>query len=365
MSIQKILLKCHLYAALTTSLFLLIVSLTGAILVFEAEIDHMLNPKLYQIQAQSRLLSLDEMLAKVRAAYPNNKARSLSIPADNAMTYQFNLSNGLSVYLNPYTGEIVGTRGNQEAANSLARRLHMLHTRLMAGQTGELIVGVTSALCVFLVLSGVILWWPRKIMTVKKNFAWRRINFDLHNALGIYASFFMFVIAFSGVMIAFEGSTAAVTARLNTLPPPARPTHSTVLPGKKPIKLSEAVRIAEEGLPGARISNIGIPIGDGDKEVLMAFMKFPEDRTPSGRSRVYIDQYSGAVLLAENTRQAQLGTWIQNLKRSVHTGDVFGIASRIVYMLVCLVLASQVVTGLVMWWKPGKSAQRTEVRIEK
>src|SRR5438067_5980773 len=47
--------------------------------------------------------------------------------------------------------------------------------------------------------------------------------------------------------------------------------------------------------------------------------------------RSHVDQFSGAVLLVENRRTAPLGTRILNLKRSAHTGDIFGAATQAVY----------------------------------
>lgn len=118
------------------------------------------------------------------------------------------------------------------------------------------------------------------------------------------------------------------------------------------MSLDEAVRVANVALPGAFISSINIP--NGSPDLVVAQMKFPEDRTPSGRSRVFIDPYSGRVELIEDTRKAQLGTWIQNQKRSLHTGDVFGLPSRLIWFAASLILVAQVITGMIMWWKPRK-----------
>ena len=87
-------------------------------------------------------------------------------------------------------------------------------------------------------------------------------------------------------------------------------------------------------------------------------MRFPEDHTPGGRSRVYVDRYTGAVLGVENMRRAQLGTQIGNRIRSIHTGDVFGRPTEVVWLLATLALVGQAVTGLLMWWnaRPARAA---------
>ena len=79
-------------------------------------------------------------------------------------------------------------------------------------------------------------------------------------------------------------------------------------------------------------------------------MRYPEDHTPAGRSRVYIDRNNYTVLATNSTRDAQIGTRLDNLKRSLHTGDVFGKVSSAIWFLATLVMVSQIITGVLMWW---------------
>jgi len=126
--------------------------------------------------------------------------------------------------------------------------------------------------------------------------------------------------------------------------------------GATRISIDRAIAIAEDALPGAFASNVGLPAGS--KGVFRIFKKFPEDRTPAGRSRVVLDQFSGAVLQVENTRTAPLGTRILNLKRSAHTGDIFGAPTQALYFLVSLGIALQAMSGALIWWN-GKRREGT------
>jgi uncharacterized iron-regulated membrane protein len=153
--------------------------------------------------------------------------------------------------------------------------------------------------------------------------------------------------AATGVLIAFERNTDPMVRRLNGAPEPPPP-HSTPNPDATPYTLDEVFAIAAQTLPGAFASNVNVPAGP--TAAYRVLMKFPEDRTPAGRSRVYVDQFSGRVLLVENTRTAPLGTRILNLKRSLHTGDIFGAPTRALYFLVSLGIAVQAITGASIWW---------------
>ena len=68
------------------------------------------------------------------------------------------------------------------------------------------------------------------------------------------------------------------------------------------------------------------------------------------------DQVSGQVLLVENTRTAPLGTRILNLKRSAHTGDLFGAPTQALYFIVSLGITLQAISGALSWWNGRRRA---------
>ena len=83
---------------------------------------------------------------------------------------------------------------------------------------------------------------------------------------------------------------------------------------------------------------------------------------------VIVDQYTGDVLYVENSRTAPGGRRMETLNRAVHTGDVFGLPSKIVMSLTSVLAALQMITGVTMLWKrrcpsrpvPAKKSVRTE-----
>ena len=65
---------------------------------------------------------------------------------------------------------------------------------------------------------------------------------------------------------------------------------------------------------------------------------------------MFVDKYRGTVLLAMSTRTAEAGQHMIDIKRSLHTGDIYGVATQILWMLGALLLATQAITGVLMWW---------------
>lgn len=348
---RQLWLKAHLWVGLAIALPLILVSLSGAVLVFEDALDRRLNPATSFVTPGAETLPISQLVAKARAAYPNAQLGSITFPESPDIAMQINAvakPESFAIGVNQYTGDILGTRTASQREAGLARQIHLLHTRFFGGEVGEWIVGIITALTLFMAVAGLVLWWPRKILTVMVSASARRINFDLHNVFGFYASAVFLFIALTGMMIAFESWTDPMFLRLNETPLPQLARES-VDRGPQPMSVDALADAARAALPGAFLKGISIP--NGGKGAIVAQMKFPEDRTPAGRSRIALDQYSGRVLTVLNTRTAPRGTRLINLKRSAHTGDIFGALTRGLYFVTCLMLAGQVMTGVLIWWR--------------
>jgi uncharacterized iron-regulated membrane protein len=347
---RKTLIVIHRWTALVVGIILLGTAASGASLVFEGAIDRGLHPELWRVIPGAQTMPIDSVIARVEARFPGEKigAISLSPQADRAWVTN---AGKVTVFVNPFTGEINGTRTLAEGQNTISRRLHVFHVELFAGKVGRTIVGAATIVALFLVLTGIILWWPDKLIRINTNASWKRINFDLHHALGIVAALVLIIITSSGLIIHYDG-LAKVVRSLDATPPAPAPQQPSAQPNALVASFDSIAASAHGALPGADI--IFVSTGSAKNPATVA-MRFPEDHTPGGRSRVFIDRYTGAVLGALSTRDAQLGTRIDNLKRSLHTGDVLGKPTEVIWLLAALVMASQVLTGFLMWWNARRS----------
>lgn len=353
-------LKAHRWVGLAIAAPLVLVALSGSLLVFEDSIDRALNPQTSFVTPGGQALPLDEIVHRVKRAYPDIQLGSFTFPERPDIALQLSANSKqqgpISIGVNQYTGEVLGVRTADEREAGLARRIHLLHTRLFGGQIGEWLVGIITFLTLFMAIAGLVLWWPRKIYTVKTTASGRRINFDLHNVFGFYASAVFLFIALTGMMISFEQWTDPMFRRMDATPVPPLARESVDISGQ-PMSADALASAAQSALPGAFLRGIGVP--NGGKGAIVAMMKYPEDRTPGGRSRVVLDQYSGRVLTLLNTRTAPTGTRFINIKRSLHTGDIFGGVTQALYFVTCLMLAGQVITGILIWLraKPARQAR--------
>ena len=168
MRIRKAILTLHLGAGLLASVFLFLMGVSGSLVAFENEINRALNPKLTWVEPRTQRLSLAEMKGRLQKTYPGYSVLGLGIPPQPNMAWTTFMANEglhkqIGVAFNPYTADVIG---NLAEGNNFTGKVHQFHLRLSSGQTGATIVSWAAISLCFLSLSGIILWWPRKILWV-------------------------------------------------------------------------------------------------------------------------------------------------------------------------------------------------------
>ncbi|WP_421654596.1 PepSY-associated TM helix domain-containing protein [Leptothermofonsia sp. ETS-13] len=351
--LRQVAFQFHRYVGLSVGLILVIVGLTGSLLVFEHEMDQrIIQYRFGQVIPQEQRLPLSKIAEIVTTAYrdrPEFKLAQFDIPP-NTETYKLRLRNSknedLEVFVNPYTGKILGDRSREGAFFS---RVVELHYTLFAKEVGRVVVGIVAFLLCLLSVTGLLLWpgW-RKLVTgfrIKWDAHPKRLNFDLHKVAGITSVMFLLMIAVSGFCWNFyEYAEPAIYALTLTPKPPEL--KSTVLAGNPRLSIDEIAQQADAALPGAITTFISIPTKpDG---VFYFYKKQPQD-AQNYANVVQLDQYSGRVLRVVNSQTATLGDRILNAFVPMHYGTFWGLPSRILYVFVGLAPLLLSITGFVMW----------------
>jgi uncharacterized iron-regulated membrane protein len=217
-------------------------------------------------------------------------------------------------------------------------------------------MGCAALVLLTSVVSGLYLWWPLKRIKIRFEAAARRLCFDIHNSVGFFSSLFLFIFGVTGAYMAFESVTVPATYRVTGSKPLPEDPRSTPVAGGTPISADSALRIARDFLPAAVPLWIVMP--EEKTSSYLVKMRFPEDLSSNGASIVWIDQFSGKVLAAWNSRTAPVARRIERANRDLHSGDIWGYPSRVLACLMSMLLVVQAITGPYLWWKL-KRAERT------
>jgi uncharacterized iron-regulated membrane protein len=343
MRLRGIVFNLHLVAGLAAAAFALVLGLTGSVMAFEDELDHVTHPRLFAVAPTGASLPLAELGARAAAAFPERRITGYGIGVSPDLS-SYVAMQGIAVYLDPYTGEILGTRSGP----TWLGQVHQLHLRLLSGGTGQTIVAWSGLALVLLSCSGLYLWWPIKRVGVNWAQGGRRRWFDVHNAVGIACWILILLLSVTGSVIGFENATTPLFYRVTGSKPIAPPAAVTPVPGARLITPDAALAVARAAMPGA--APIAVSVA-GPKTAYRVALRYPEDRTPGGRTRVFVDPYTGAVLQAESSRTTAAGARLVNANRAIHTGDLFGIPTKILMSLGSLAVVGQAISGAAMWLK--------------
>jgi uncharacterized iron-regulated membrane protein len=348
---RKVILKLHLWIGLAAALLLLLTGASGALLVFESQIDHALNPTLSRVPPDERTLSLTDLKSSLEQQYPGNRVLGFDISDSTDLAYAAYLrpasGDGMAVAVNQHTGKALGIW----TQDRFVTRLHQFHTHLLAGNTGSAVVTWGSIILLFLALSGLILWWRTKIFRVNFQTSGPKFQYDLHSTAGVISLAFLLIFALTGILVHFEDPVRQWANGVSHLPArPQIPKASKPAPGAVLLDPSQLLVRAQLAVPGARATEL--ELAETPERPVLVFMKFPEDHTPVGRTRVFLDPYSGEVLYLTSSRSAPPAvSYATRLNREIHTGDIGGWPTRILAALFSAALPLLAITGPLLWWQ--------------
>lgn len=353
MTLRRLLLKVHLYLGLLAGLIVVVVGITGAILVFEQELDRALHPELWAVNPEGASpRSLESIMGAVREAYPDRAFLTIAMSADPGRPYVVSTENEFQVFVDPYSGRILGSR---EYTQTFFGLMFSLHRTLLAGDLGRRLVGIATLLVLFLVLSGLYLWWPRTRARIKSSFrihwsaGWKRLTYDLHNVVGFYSSGSLILIALTGLVWSFSVVHDAIFWLTGSPPPPWKARlQSVVIPGVPVILLDQALRKADELVPGAQATEMLLP--QRPEDPIQVVKRVPRATNPNAQSFVSLDQYSGEVLQVARYEDNSWGATIRLLVYPIHVGSIFGLPTQILALLVSAFVPISAVTGFLIWW---------------
>jgi uncharacterized iron-regulated membrane protein len=349
MNSRKILLFLHLVGGLISFVFLAILGVSGSLVAFENEIDHWLNGRLTWVQPQGNALSLGELSARTEGRHPGNRVSAIYLHSDSRVAVSIQLrpegaGKSATFAVNPYTGEELGSL---ETANTFTRKVHQFHTNLLLGPRGKTITAASAFILLGLSVSGLVLWMPRKLWKLSVLSRKKAGSYELHNLAGFYASLFMLVFGITGLVVHWDDEARVFINRVAGEKDSQQPKRAASPRRTAPLDADELLATAMNAAPGARATAI---LGIGGSSPIRIMMKYPEDRTPAGRTNILIDGWTGDLVSVQTSRTAPIGTRVAKLwNREIHTGDIGGLPTRVFACVASLFLPLLAITGPLIW----------------
>ncbi|WP_370861761.1 PepSY-associated TM helix domain-containing protein [Parabacteroides faecis] len=371
---RKLFAKIHLWLSIPFGIIIAIVCLTGAILVFETEILEICYPSRYFVkEVKGEPLPPAALLNAARQQLPDSvKINGLRVMQDPKRTYQVVLpGKKAAAFIDPYTADITGIDDGQGFFMQMMR-LHrwLLDTYKRDGSftLGKAVVGYSTLVLAFILISGLVIWYPRNKkalknrLKIKTKAGWYRFFYDLHVSGGFYATLLLLVLTLTGLTWSFGWYRDAFYTVFGV--ETAQTQGHTQAPASSDLKGKSGERGTRERGSKEKVTNYvqwatvladlqnryprynSITIQDGSATVSAA--QYGNTR---GSDRYTFDPANGEItdvqLYKDLPNSGKIRGWIY----SVHVGSWGGLTTRILSCLVSFLGAVFAITGYYFWIK--------------
>jgi len=359
-------LRVHRWLALSAGWVLIFSGLSGAALVVTPALDRWANPQLFEARSEAQsdvhsamtpaqaTVPLDSILRSVRKEFGDGANLVLRPARSPGETLQVRVRGSWrgTVYLDPATGAEQGRRGDTEGA---ANVLFKLHSALYLDGTGKAILAWVALAYLFLLITGLILWWPRhwaKGWNIALDRGLLRSLFDLHRVGGATLGLLIAVSVATGAYMAWRPLGAAVTWLSGATPvkAPTLPTLADEPAGGSPWTLDQLAARAAAQFPDAPpIGYIVVP-PHGNAPTRFRMM-LADDPHPNGMSSVWIDPRTAQVLAVQRWNELDPGARATAVIYPLHTGELGGAALETAVAIGGLALGGLGISGAWLWWR--------------
>ena len=350
----------HLWLGLSSGLIVFIVALTGSILVFEDEIDAFVNPEFYQVSnIGTKKLPVDVYVHAIEKKYKITQLDRIQTYEDPQRTVIVSGPDADKIdqifSVDPYTGNILARVSEKSRFFSVVLDLHR---HLILGEVGKFITGCSCLIFVFMLISGIVLWWPKKIknlkqrLTVKWSASFKRVNWDFHSVFGFYAFSILLIISLTGLTWSFKWFESGIY--LLTDGTAKKPSAKVENPTKIDPKVDKTYFYQNMFSKTDSIykykgdTQIRIP-SDTINSIMVIKLNL-EKSIPNISSIAYFDKYTGELLKIKPYESFSRGDKVRRLIYPIHTGSIFGYPTKILAFLVCLFAVTLPITGFLIWW---------------
>jgi uncharacterized iron-regulated membrane protein len=403
--VRKFLNDIHLWLGLSSGIVVLLICLSGTIYVFNTEIREFSQPAWYHVKPSdgSRKMTAEALIARV-SKETDGKVTSIKIPSDPLKSYILTVrpeesktdergrerspagnapaGGSIQYMVDPYTGAILGNNQIKTPTVRFMTNMFSLHRWLLLDKIekpiigelpnkklGSYITGTATILFTLGVITGIFIWFPRKIKNWKQGLGirwsanWKRINHDLHSTFGIYSCLLLFFMGITGPQFSFPWYREYLRRALGTYQPVGEPRQqiqessvSQKNESRVSLSIAEYLNAANRTLNYQGENTITLPADSAGAVVISkTHTGFFSSPAPD---KVSLDRYDASVLQTDIFKNKPFRERVSGSIKAIHVGEVYGTFTKLLYFFACLVATTLPVTGTLIWINKLKKQAR-------
>jgi uncharacterized iron-regulated membrane protein len=372
MTFKKIILISHLWLGLSSGLVVLLLGITGCILAFEIEIRN-LTESFQKVKVENGPYLPPSALKSIAEKHlSSKKALGIEYPGKGkaAVAAYYDETKYELLFMNPYSGEAL-KRKNMN--NDFFRIILDGHFYLwLPPDIGQPIAASATLIFLIMMITGLILWWPRnkgarkQRFTIKWTARWRRKNYDLHNVLGFYMTWIAIFLAITGLVFGFQWFARSVywiSSGGKVMVEHRHPVSDTT-------KTAPVQNMADHLWQQHRSAikekeSLGIYFANLSTDPVEVVVNH-RPGTYYNCDFYHYDQYTGKELPATGSyagkfKEAPIADKIVRMNYDIHVGAVLGLPGKILAFFASLIAASLPITGFYIWW--GRKRKKKNMAV--
>ncbi len=369
--LKKIIGKIHLWLGFASGIIVFIVAVTGCFYAFKTEIEHLTQSYRFVEEQPQSLLPPSTFQSIAEKTLPQKKIHAVLYPGTGkaVQVIFFNFEPDYyyyHLYLNPYTGEVLKVKDMETDFFHIILDGHFY--LWLPPEIGQPVVASATLVFVVMLISGLILWWPKnkaasqQRFRIKWNARWRRKNYDMHNVLGFYALGIAMILALTGLVWGFQwfaqGTYTAFGGEKELLY--MEPTSDTTASWTASLPAIDQVWYnMQKSYPKAEVIEVHIPETSHSP---IAANANPDGGTYWQTDYRYFDQYTLEELSVDHIYgrfpNADAADKLFRMNYDIHTGAILGFAGKLLAFFASLIVSSLPVTGFYIWW--GRRNKQTK-----
>jgi uncharacterized iron-regulated membrane protein len=365
----------------------MITCLTGAILVFESELQQAFFKQRYFVTVTGNPLTADSLVRSVKEKMPEAKISGIKIYTDRQRTAEITLTqpgakkkeqaneggkkearpkgpegNRLTAFVNPYTGEVAEIYNHRKSFFYFVMNLHRW---MLGGEVGKMVVGICTLIFLFILITGIILWWPKnkqvlqQRLKIKRGVGFKRLNHDYHVVPGFYTSIFLFVFAFTALAWSFEWFNKGIyTITGSSMERPKAPT-GIVKDSTQKILIEAALQTVVAQNNNAVYYNIALPKDSTDSYAINILSREAAHETAT--DTYFVNAFAPTINGVQKFADRNTGQKVRATFRPIHVASIYGTPSKIIGFAACLLGTFFPASGIIMWFNRTKKKKKNVI----
>ena len=382
--------RWHFYAGLLVLPFLILLAVTGGLYLFHTQIDNFVHADLKEVTVPTDAAPVapSAMVAAALEKAPGTPVAftdPATVRSSAEITIQSDAGDKTTVYVDPYSGTVLGA---QPFRGTIMWTIRTLHSLKIFGAYPRALIEIAGGWAILLVGTGIYLWWPRNrtsknaggVLTIRGRPRQRMFWRDTHAVTGLFVGGFIVFLAVTGMpWSGVWGGQVNEWANGTNFGYPSGvyvgvPMSDQKLAETGPTTWSlEQAKLPLSNVPdpvnsgaGAMAEPLGIDRANGIVATLGLHhgYQLALPTTPTGvytatvypddlsqQRVVHLDQYSGKPLIDMSYADYGPAAKAMEFGTNTHMGQQFGLANKLVLLAACFAIVVLAVSGAVMWWK--------------